>query len=70
MNGLTNQIEEPEWVFPFFAMDVGDSFFIPTLRFSQMIYAIESGAKREGIKVKCFATSKDGHLGVRAWRVR
>ena len=34
-----------------------------------MIYAIESGAKRAGVKVKPFVTSKDNHLGVRAWRV-
>jgi len=49
---------------------VGDSFFVPTLRFAQMIYAVENGAKREGIRCKCYVTSKDEHLGVRAWRVR
>jgi len=62
-------IEEPEWVFPFQGMEVGDSFFVPTLRFAEMIYAIENGAKRDGIRVKCYVTSKDEHLGVRAWRV-
>ncbi len=65
-----DQIQEPEWVFPFQGMGVGDSFFIPTLRFAQMIYAVENGAKREGIRCKCYVTSKDEHLGVRAWRVR
>jgi hypothetical protein len=34
-----------------------------------MIYAIESGAKRAGVRVKTFVTSKDNHLGVRTWRV-
>jgi hypothetical protein len=64
------QIPEPEWVFPFEVMEVGESFFIPTLRFAEMIYAIDSGSKRAGIKVKSYITSKDGHVGVRTWRVR
>lgn len=63
-------ILEPEWLFPFGGMEIGDSFFIPTLRFAEMIYAIDCGAKRAGILVKSFVTHKDGHLGVRAWRVR
>lgn len=64
------QIPEPEWVFPFEVMEVGESFFIPTLRFAEMIYAIDSGSKRAGVKVKSYITSKDGHIGVRTWRVR
>jgi len=51
-------------------MEVGDSFFIPTLRFAEMIYALDCGAKRAGMLMKSFVTHKDGHLGVRAWRVR
>jgi hypothetical protein len=51
-------------------MDVGDSFFVPTLKPSAMIYSIESGAKRSEIKVKAFTTSKEGCLGVRVWRVK
>ena len=62
-------LSEPEWIFPFEGMLVGDSFFIPTLKPSPMIYALESGAKRAEIKVRCFITKKDGCLGVRAWRV-
>ena len=50
-------------------MGVGDSFFVPTLKPADMIYAINSGARRVGIKVKCYVTLKDDHLGVRAWRV-
>jgi hypothetical protein len=64
------QLPEPEWVFPFEVMEVGESFFIPTLRFAEMIYAIDSGSKRAGIKVKSYITAKDKHIGVRTWRVR
>jgi hypothetical protein len=64
------QVPEPEWVFPFNSMEVGDSFFIPTLRFAEMLYAIDSGSKRAGIKVKSYITVKDEHIGVRTWRVR
>ena len=63
------QILEPEWVFPFEGMDVGDSFFIPTLRPAEMIYSIDCGAKRVGIRVKSFYTFKGDQLGVRTWRV-
>ena len=38
--------EEIEWIFPFEGMAIGESFFVPTLKTSHMIYAIESGAKR------------------------
>ena len=64
------QIPEPEWIFPFNSMEVGDSFFIPTLRFAEMIYAIDCGSKRAGIKVKSYIATKDNHLGVRTWRIR
>lgn len=60
---------EPEWVFPFESMNVGDSFFIPTLKPSPLIYAIESGAKRAKIKVKTFQSMKEGCMGVRCWRL-
>jgi hypothetical protein len=51
-------------------MEVGDSFFIPTLRFAEMIYAIDCGSKRAGIKVKSYIATKDNHIGVRTWRIR
>lgn len=63
------QHNEPEWVFPFEGMEIGDSFFVPTLKPSPLIYAIECGAKRAKVKVKTFVTMKDGCLGVRAWRL-
>ena len=62
--------KEPEWIFPFEAMSVGDSFFVPTLKPSPIIYAIEIGAKRAKVVVKAYVTEKDGCLGVRAWRIR
>ena len=42
--------DEPEWVFPLEQMNVGDSFFIPTLKPSSMIYAIDAGAKRARVR--------------------
>jgi len=50
-------------------MEIGDSFFVPTLKPSSMIYAIDSGAKRAKIRVKIFETIKDDCLGVRVWRL-
>ena len=67
---VPTQIIEPEWFFPFDSMGVGESFFIPTVRLAEMIYAIDSGAKRAGIRVKAYVVVKDDHIGVRAWRVR
>ncbi len=64
------RLEEPEWVFPFQGMEVGNSFFIPTVKIAEMIYLIDTGAKSVGIKVKAYATTEDGCIGVRAWRVR
>lgn len=63
------QILEPEWVLPFEGMDIGDSFFIPTLRPAEMIYAIDCGAKRAGVRVKSFYTYKGDQLGIRTWRI-
>jgi hypothetical protein len=50
-------------------MEVGDSFFIPTMKPAYMTYAIENGAKRASTKVKVYTTTKDGVLGVRTWRI-
>jgi hypothetical protein len=61
---------EPEWVFPFEGMDVGDSFFVPTLKIAEMLYAVDCRAKVSQIKVKAYASAKEGHIGVRVWRIR
>ena len=66
---IPSQVLEPEWLFPFEGMGIGDSFFIPTLLFSQMIYAIDSGSKRAGMRMKSYITTKDKHIGIRTWRV-
>ena len=64
-----DQLQEPEWIFPFDHMNLGESFFIPTLETATMLYAVECGAKRAKVKVKAYITTKDNHLGVRVWRI-
>jgi hypothetical protein len=66
---MPQPLTEPEWIFPFEAMSVGDSFFIPTLKPVEMLYIVDTRSKVAGVKVKAYASSKDGHLGVRVWRV-
>ena len=63
-----NQIIEPEWLLPFEGMGIGDSFFIPTLRPAELIYAIDCGAKRAKVRVRSYNTTFKGLLGVRTWR--
>lgn len=60
--------EDPEWIFPFEYMAVGESFFIPTLKPTPMHYTIDSLAKAVKVKVKIYTTMKDGCMGVRVWR--
>jgi hypothetical protein len=64
-----DRIPEPEWIFPFDSMDVGDSFFIPTLRPAELIFVVENRAKVAGLKVKAYPSAKGDTLGVRVWRV-
>lgn len=63
------RLQEPEWIFPFDGMDVGDSFFVPTVRPADMIYKIDTCAKLSKVRIKAYVSSKDGHLGVRVWRI-
>lgn len=63
------KVVEPEWILPFQGMAVGDSFFIPTVKIGEMMYAIDCRAKAAKIKIKAYASSKEGHLGIRVWRV-
>lgn len=62
-------VDEPEWLFPFEFMEVGDSFFIPTMRPSHMAYIIDSTSKKVGVKMRTFTRREKDVLGVRAWRV-
>jgi hypothetical protein len=64
-----NKIREPEWIFPFDGMNIGDSFFIPTLRPAEMLFVIENRAKVARVKVKAYPSSKNGRLGIRVWRI-
>lgn len=64
-----NESDEPVWLFPFNGMDVGDSFFIPTLRPANMVYVADTRAKAAGIKVRALVTTHEGCLGVRVWRI-
>jgi hypothetical protein len=61
--------EEPEWIFPYQWMQVGESFFVPTLRPAYMHYIIDTTAKRAEVQVKCYTMVDEGVLGVRAWRI-
>ena len=63
------RLSDPEWIFPFDGMDIGDSFFVPTVKPAELIYIIDTRAKAAKVKVKAFASSKEGHLGVRVWRI-
>lgn len=67
---MTERLHEPEWALPFDSLDVGDSFFIPTLRTAETMYILDTRAKEARVKVKMFATTKEGYLGVRVWRIR
>lgn len=66
---MNQRLEEPEWIFPFEGMNVGDSFFVPTLKPAEMIYTVDTRAKAAKVKVKAYTSLKDGNLGVRVWRV-
>jgi len=66
---IPSELKEPEWIFPFQGMEIGDNIYIPTLRFAEMMYAVDSGSKRDKTRVKCYVTVKDSHVGVRVWRV-
>jgi hypothetical protein len=61
--------DEPEWVFPFSGMSIGDSFFIPTMKPAYMTYTIDTAAKKSDVRVKVFTVAEDGVLGVRTWRI-
>jgi hypothetical protein len=65
----TGPIDEPVWVFPYHSMEIGESFFIPTLRPVQLLYVINSTSKKAGVKVRAYTVTERNLLGVRAWRI-
>jgi hypothetical protein len=62
--------EEPEWIFPLEGMLVGSSFFIPTLRPSELIYVVDTRSKECGVRIKAYTRIESGYLGIRVWRIR
>jgi hypothetical protein len=60
---------EPEWLLPFDFMQIGESFFIPTVQPAKMLYTIDSAAKRSGVRIKAFITTYKNYMGVRVWRI-
>lgn len=67
---LLTDFREPEWIFPYLTMEVGDSFFMPTVRPAYGHYIIDVTSKRVGVVMKIYTVIEDDVLGVRAWRIR
>lgn len=65
---IDTRTEEPEWLLPFEGMAVGDSFFIPSLHAAELLYVVETRAKKAKIRIRAYLVMKDGIQGVRAWR--
>jgi hypothetical protein len=55
--------------YPFAAMRVGDSFFVPK-RQTNAISATAAPYQQNGRKFSCRATKEKGVSGVRVWRVK
>jgi len=51
-------------------MEVGDSFFMPTVRPAYGHYIIDVTSKRVDVVMKTYTVIEDDVLGVRAWRIR
>ena len=66
---LLADFHEPEWIFPYEVMEIGDSFFMPTVRPAYGHYIIDITSKRVGIRMKTYTMIEDGVLGVRSWRI-
>lgn len=62
-------LEEPEFLLPFEYMEVGDSFFVPTLRFPEVTYNIDTRAKVARVRVRIRPAIKEGCMGLRVWRI-
>jgi hypothetical protein len=66
---LLTDFREPEWIFPYLTMEVGDSFFMPTVRPAYGHYIIDVTSKRVDVVMKTHTVIEDDVLGVRAWRI-
>jgi hypothetical protein len=67
---MASEFQEPEWLFPFEALGIGDSFFVPTLQPAPMTYIIDTRAKAAKCKVRTDIRVENDCLGVRVWRIR
>lgn len=50
-------------------MEVGDSFFVPTLNPMSLTTSILMRSRKLGIKVVCREAMQEEVLGVRTWRI-
>ena len=50
-------------------MEIGESFFIPTVKPSPLIYTLETGAKKARVKIKTVNVVEGDYMGVRTWRI-
>lgn len=55
---------------PFDLLEIGDSFFIPTVKPAAMLYVIDKRSKIARVKTKSYVASYEGHMGVRCWRTQ
>ena len=60
--------DDINWIFPFHGMDIGESFFIPSVKPAGLIYTIKTLSKIAGVRVEVRNAIKDGILGIRTWR--
>jgi hypothetical protein len=51
-------------------MEIGDSFFMPTMRPAYAHYIIDKTSKKYGVVMKTYTVKEENVLGVRSWRVR
>ena len=62
--------EEPVWLFPFEGMDIGESFFVPTVKPAAMVTVVLERARAAKCRVRVMTVSYEGYLGVRVWKIR
>jgi hypothetical protein len=58
---------EPVWLLPFDYMELGQSFFIPTMHPDRIIAVMYSRAKLAKVKIIAKRDVTEGIMGVRVW---
>jgi len=64
---IDSNTNEPVWLFPFDYMELGQSFFIPTMNPDRIIAVAYSRAKLSKVKIIAKRDITEGILGVRVW---